>query len=118
MPTTSEASTPSRRAIIKAESKLAPEFPVDNHLQQHLKFTPPLPTRQVCLPLPIFSHLPVEWGLASNHAYANPSLPTPHFPASRLAAGVRTPARAKQPTGRRKTRAGSSRPYQARPQTI
>jgi hypothetical protein len=36
MPTTSEASTPSRRAIIKAESKGSP---VENHLQQQFKFT-------------------------------------------------------------------------------
>src|SRR5208282_2136794 len=64
MPTTREASTPSRRAMRKAESKGAP---VENDLQQHPQFISPHRSRQAC---PRFSHPTVEWELASNSLYA------------------------------------------------
>src|SRR5271170_8342694 len=85
MPTTREASTPSRRAIRKAESK---GTPVENDLQ--LKSSLPLPRfpRQGTCDPNIFFHRTVEWGLASNTSYAREIRSAPAGPALELAPGL------------------------------
>src|ERR1700752_2336655 len=79
MPTTRAASTPSRRAMRKAEST---ETPVENDLQQRFQFKPPLSCRQVDGACQIFPHPTVEWELASNALYeiSPPSTTSCDFP--------------------------------------
>src|ERR1700741_5646637 len=90
MPTTREASTPSRRAIRKAEST---GTPVENHLQQRFQFTPPPVLRQARIFIfiscqRIFSHLTVEWGLASINGYASGSPTSASHPFTLLVVGL------------------------------